>query len=175
MDLLGLVKEQLTGVVVSKIGDFLGESHEGTTSAMGSVLPVILGGLMQKGATTQGAGDIMNMLKNDGHDGSILDNLGGILGGDNSTGLLSAGSGILSSLFGDKIGSITSLISSVSGLKGGSASSLLSLAAPILMGVLGKQVNTPPLSSSFTTVSTAFTAVSFAPPTKSPRLDIFKN
>ena len=148
MDLLGLVKEQFTGAVVSKIGDFLGESHEGTTSAMGSVLPMILGGLMQKGASTQGAGDIMNMLKNDGHDGSILDNLGGILGGDNSTGLLSAGSGILGSLFGDKIGGIASLISSVSGLKGGSASSLMSLAAPILMGVLGKQVNTSGLGVS---------------------------
>ncbi len=141
MDLLGLVKDQLSAAVVGKIGDFLGESHEGTGSAISSAMPMILGGLMQKGATTEGASDIMNLIKNDGHDGGILDNLSGLLGNsDNMSGLLSAGSGILGSLFGDKIGGIANLISGASGIKSSSASSLMSIAGPILMGVLGKQV-----------------------------------
>jgi OmpA-OmpF porin, OOP family len=140
MDLLGLVKEQLTSAAISKISTFLGESNENTTSALGSAMPAILGGLMQKASTKQGAGDLLNTIKTGGHDGGILDNLPGLLGGGTATsGLLSAGTGLLGSIFGDKVGALTNIISGVSGMKTGSVSSLLSMAAPILMGVLGKQ------------------------------------
>ncbi len=140
MDLLGLVKEQLTSVAVSKISDFLGESHENTTSALGNAMPSILGGLMQKASTTQGAGDLLNTIKTGGHDGGILDNLSGLLGNvEGASSMVSAGSGLIGSIFGDKVGALANIISGVAGIKTGSASSLLSMAAPILMGVLGKQ------------------------------------
>lgn len=141
MDLLGLVKEQLTSAAISKISTFLGESNENTTSALGSALPSILGGLMQKASTTQGAGDLLNTIKTGGHDGGILDNLSNVLGEfEGSSGLVSVGTGLLGSIFGDKVGALSNIISGISGIKTGSASSLLSMAAPILMGVLGKQV-----------------------------------
>jgi OmpA-OmpF porin, OOP family len=139
MDLLGLVKEQLPSVTISKISDFLGESNENTTSALGSAMPSILGGLMQQASTANGAGDLLNTIKTGGHDGGILDNLSDMLGDiDGSSNLVSAGTGLLGSIFGDKVGALASIISGVSGIKSGSASSLLSMAAPILMGVLGK-------------------------------------
>jgi OOP family OmpA-OmpF porin len=140
MDLLGLVKQQLTSAAISKISSFLGESNESTTAALGSAVPSILGGLMQQASTTQGAGDILNTIKTGGHNGGILDNLSNVLGGvDTTSTLVSGGTGLLSSIFGDKVGALANIISGVSGIKTGSASSLLSIAAPILMGVLGKQ------------------------------------
>ncbi|MFY7908298.1 MAG: DUF937 domain-containing protein [Emticicia sp.] len=149
MDLLGLVKEQLTTSIVSKIGAFLGESSENTHSALASALPAILGGVMQKASTTQGASDLLNTIRTGGYDGSVLSNLGGLLDDVKSTSTLaSLGSGLLGNIFGDKIGALSSVISNASGIKSGSASSLLGLAAPILMNVLGKQVTSQGMSTS---------------------------
>jgi OmpA-OmpF porin, OOP family len=149
IDLLGLVKDQLTSAAVGKISDFLGESSENTQSAVSAAVPTLLGSLMEKASSTDGAGSLLGMLKDGGHDGGILSNLGGLLGsGDGISGLLSGGSGIISSLLGNKVGGIVDLIASVSGIKKSSSSSLLSLAAPILMGVLGKQVSSQGLGVS---------------------------
>jgi OmpA-OmpF porin, OOP family len=149
IDLLGLVKDQLTSAAMGKISEFLGESSQNTQSAVGAALPTILGGLMEKASTTDGAGSILGMLTKDGHDGSLLGGLGDMLGsGDGISSLLSGGSGIISSIFGDKVGGVVDLIANVSGMKKSSSSSLLSMAAPILMGVLGKQVTSQGLGIS---------------------------
>ncbi len=142
MNLLDLVKTQLTGGnTLGAISGLLGESPAATTAGIGAALPTLLGSVIQSGSTTNGANTLLNLIKDGGHDGSIMDNLGGMLGGGSATnGLLSAGSGILKTLLGDKMGAIAGLIGQVSGLKGGSVSSLLSLVAPILMGGIGKQV-----------------------------------
>jgi OmpA-OmpF porin, OOP family len=149
MDLLGLVKDQLTSAAVGKISEFLGESSENTQSAVSAAVPTLLGGLMEKASTTDGAGSLLNLLKDGGHDGGLLGNLGSLLGsGDGISSILGGGSGILSSILGPKVGGIVDLIASVSGIKKSSSSSLLSLAAPILMGVLGKQVSSQGLGIS---------------------------
>lgn len=149
MDLLGLVKDQLTSAAVGKISEFLGESSSNTQSAVNAAVPTLLGGLMEKASSTDGAGSILNLLKDGGHDGSLLGNLGGLLGsGDGISSLLGGGSGILSSILGPKVGGIVDLISTVSGIKKSSSSSLLSLAAPILMSVIGKQVSSQGLGIS---------------------------
>lgn len=119
MDLLGLVKEQLTTSVIEKISGLLGESQSTTSSALGSAMPALLGGLMQKASTTQGATGILDLIKTGGNEGNILENI-----------------------FGDKVGAVANVVSKASGMKQESSSSLLSMAAPILMGVIGKQVGT---------------------------------
>lgn len=149
MDLLGLVKDQLTSSAISQISSFLGDKPEAVTSGLTAALPSILGGFMEKASTTQGAGDLLNLIKGDTVSENFLGNIGGMLSGGNTSGLLSAGSGILSALFsGNKLGALTSLIGNVSGLGSKSSSSLLSLAAPLLMGVIGKQVKSQGLGVS---------------------------
>ncbi|MER0439192.1 DUF937 domain-containing protein [Emticicia sp. W12TSBA100-4] len=149
MDLLGLVKEQFTSSIVSKISSFLGESTENTYSAIESALPAILGGVMQNASTTQGVSDLLSTIRTGGYDGGVLNNLGGLLDDIKSTSTLaSLGSGFLGSIFGDKLGALSSFISNTSSIKTGSASSLLGLVAPILMNVLGKKVITQGLSTS---------------------------
>ncbi len=142
MNLLALLKDNLTPEMISKAANLVGEDTGSTATAMSGILPAIMGSVVGKASTADGASGIMSMLSSGGHDGSMLGNLGSMLGGGSSTdGVMSAGSGILSSLLGDKMGGIASLISNFAGIKSGSASSLMSLAAPMVMGIIGKQVS----------------------------------
>jgi OmpA-OmpF porin, OOP family len=140
MNLLEILKNQLaSGDTMGTISNLLGENKAATTSGLDAILPTLLGSVIQKGATTEGAGNLLNVIKSGGHDGSILDNIGGLLGnGDATKGLLNTGGGLVSMLLGDKVGGVVSLLSNLSGLKSGSTSSLLSMAAPLLMGLIGK-------------------------------------
>jgi OmpA-OmpF porin, OOP family len=142
MNLLALLKDNLTPEMISKAANLVGEDTGKTATAMSGILPAIMGTVVGKASTTDGASGIMSMLSSGGHDGGMMDNLGSMLGGGSSTdGVMSAGSGILSSLLGDKMGGIVSAISNFAGIKSGSASSLMNLAAPMVMGVIGKQVS----------------------------------
>ena len=148
MDLLGLAKEQLTSKAISQIGSFLNEKPEDVTSGLSAALPSILGGFMQKASTTHGAGDLLSMINGDSFSEGLLGNISGFLSGGNSSSILSVGSSLLTSLFRDKLGALTSLIGNVSGLGSKSSSSLLNIAAPLIMGVLAKQVKSQGLGIS---------------------------
>ena len=142
MNLLALLKDNLTPEMISKAANLVGEDTGKTATAMSGILPAIMGSVVGKASTSDGASSIMSMLSSSGNDGGMMDNLGSMLGGGSSTdGVISAGSGILSSLLGDKMGGIASIISNFAGIKSGSANSLMSLAAPMLMGIIGKQVS----------------------------------
>ena len=138
-NILALLKNLLNDDLLTKISGLLGEKKAGVTSAVGSALPSILLGLMQKGAEPKGAASLLQMLQEGKHDGGILDNLGGLLGGGSkSTDLISSGKNLFGSLFGDKAGGISDLIASASGISKNAGSSLLGILAPIVMGFLGK-------------------------------------
>jgi OmpA-OmpF porin, OOP family len=147
MNLIEMLKDQVTGQVLSQVASHIGESEANTKSALGAALPAILGTIANKAGTGGGATDIFNMIKNGGHDGSLLDNLAGNLGGGGISNLLGGGSGIIGSLLGGKAGMIADLIANFSGVKKSSSSSLLSMAAPLLMNVLGKQVTSQGLNA----------------------------
>ena len=148
INLLDMIKDQVGDSVLSQAGKFLGESDSGVKSAMGAALPSILGSLITKGGSNNGASAILDMISSGNHNGSIFDNLGGLLsGGDATSGFLNSGSGILKSLLGNKLGSVVDIIASVSGLKKGSSSSIMSMAAPMVMGMLGKYVKNKALDA----------------------------
>ncbi len=76
---------------------------------------------------------MLNALNRD-HDGSILDHIGGLLGGAQS----GPGDAILGHILGGKKKSVESGLSQVSGLDSGAIAKLLPILAPILMGMLGR-------------------------------------
>ncbi len=141
MNLLDVLKNQLTsGDTMSVISNLLGENKAATQNGLDAILPSLLGTIIQKGSNTEGANMLMNLIKTGGHDGNILNNIVGLLGGgDKTNSLLNSGAGLLTTFLGDKTSNVVSIISSMSGLKNGSTSSLLKLAAPLLMGLIGKQ------------------------------------
>jgi outer membrane protein OmpA-like peptidoglycan-associated protein len=138
-NILGLLQNQLNDNLLTKISGLLGENKSGVTSAVGSALPSILLGLMQKGSEPNGAASLIKMIQEGKHDGGILDNLGSVLGGGSATtDFVSSGKNLFGSLFGGKAGGITDIIASVSGISKNAVASLLGILAPIVMGFLGK-------------------------------------
>ena len=138
-NIISLLQSLLNDNLLGKISGLLGENKSGVTSAVGSALPSILLGLMQKGSEPNGAASLIKMLQEGKHDGGILDNLGNVLGGGTaSKDFISSGKNLFGSLFGDKAGGITDLIAAASGISKNASSSLLGMLAPIVMGFLGK-------------------------------------
>ena len=138
-NIIGLLKDQLNDNLLTKISGRLGENKSGVAAAVGSALPSLLLGLMQKGSEPNGAASLMKVLQEGKHDGGILDNLGSVLGGGSTTtDLVASGKSLFGSLFGDKAGGITDIIASASGISKNASSSLLGILAPIVMGFLGK-------------------------------------
>jgi len=149
MNLLGLVKDQLSSAVIGNAAKMIGGSNAATSKALDGIMPTLLGGMMKKSSTQSGAGDLFNMIKDGGYDGSITNNMNDLFsGGEATRKATTAGDGILSSLFGSGLGSIVGKIASFAGLQRSGASSLLSMAAPILMSVVGKQVRSQGLNAS---------------------------
>ena len=138
-NIIGLLQNQLNDNLLTKISGLLGENKSGVTAAVGSALPSMLLGLMQKGSEPNGAASLIKVLQEGKHDGGILDNLGSVLGGGSTTtDFVSSGKNLFGSLFGDKAGGITDIIASASGISKNAGSSLLGILAPIVMGFLGK-------------------------------------
>ncbi len=150
INFLDLIKSQLMGgSTLDAISGFLGESPAATTSGLGAALPAILGSVVKSGSTPEGASSLLNMIKDGGHDGSALDNIAGLLGGGKATdSFLSGGSSLITSLLGNNAGTIANLIGGASGMKGGSVTSMLSMAAPLIMGMIGKHTASTGLGAS---------------------------
>lgn len=146
LNLLDLVKDQVTGVLAKEASSFLGESESGVAKALGGMMPALLGGAIEKASKPEGASGLLDLIG--GLDLNNLGNIAGLFGGgaEKVNGLMSSGGGILEMLLGNKTSGIVDLISGMAGLKSSSTSSLLKMAAPFLMGLIGKQIQGKGLS-----------------------------
>jgi len=149
INLLKMLQDQIGSPVVDQASKFLGESSANTSSGINALLPTVLGGLVNKGNTESGASSIMDMITKGNFDGGILDNLGNVFSGGSSTSnFMNAGSLLTSSLFGgSKLGSVLDVVTKVTGMRRSSSSSLMNLLAPIVMGMIGKQVKSNGLNA----------------------------
>ena len=145
MNILNIIKEQLSPEVLGQISKSVGESPENTQSALQQALPALLGTAAAQAASPSGATSLLEMLKQKAPQGGWSDSLSGLLG---SLGGGSAGSSFVSSLLGSKMNLVRDFIASRSGIRGESATSLLSMGGQMLMGILGKQVMARGLSAS---------------------------
>jgi hypothetical protein len=118
----------------------LGESAQGTQGLLGSALPLLFSGLASKAAAPDGGSEVLKLLNSFGASDAQLSNIGGLLtgGGSGIGDLVSAGSSILSALFGNRTNDIFGALSSLSGVKSGSATKLVSAVAPLAFGMLRK-------------------------------------
>ena len=132
--ILDLVTQALGSGGAAQISKQLGIDERTANSAIGGAIPVLMGALARNASSGEGAGALASALDRD-HDGSILDDLGGFLGGGNAE---NVGAGILKHVLGGKRSQVERGIGSASGLDAGKAGQLLSMLAPIIMGALGK-------------------------------------
>lgn len=134
MNLTGLLSEALGGGTVSQISQTIGADESTTNSAIQAALPMLIGGLARNTQSEDGASSLLNALNKD-HDGSILDDLGGFLGGGAAT---SIGSAILGHVLGGRQSQVEQGVSAASGLDMSKVGPLLAMLAPVVMGALGK-------------------------------------
>jgi hypothetical protein len=135
--ILDSVRQQLDADTIQQISQSLGADPAATANAVSLAVPALLGGLSHNAADPQGAAALDSALN--AHDGSILDNLGGLLGG---AGAGAAGGGIggaiLGHIFGARRGPVEAGVGKASGLDAAQTAKLLAMLAPIVMGVLGR-------------------------------------
>ena len=140
MNLLSLFSDQIGGTLIKQATGLLGESESGITKAMSGLMPSLLGTLVNKSGTTEGASSLMNLLSNNAND-SILDNVSGLFSDKSKvSGLMDSSGGILNGLLGDKLGPLTGMLSKFGGIKSSSMGGLLKLATPFLLGFLKRKV-----------------------------------
>src|SRR5215475_4387697 len=102
-NLIDEVKNYITPDIISKASSMLGESTGGIQKAIEGSLPVLVGGLINKSSQSDGMSSIMNMFSGGNFDSGILQNVSGLFSsGGQSSSIMSAGSSLLSGLFGDK-------------------------------------------------------------------------
>lgn len=141
MNIIGLIKDKLTDSVIEKVSNFLGEHPENISLALDKAVPTVLGGIIQNTTTEESAGKVMDVLKDGGHTGEILDDLPNLLGNFDKTQLLiTIGTNIFNHFLGNKSNGIVETISSLSNIRKTSASSLIGLATPLVLGALGKVI-----------------------------------
>jgi OOP family OmpA-OmpF porin len=140
MNLLEILEKIFGGNFAALASRFLGEPESNTKSAITSMLPALLGAIVQKGSTPGGAGALMNTLNSPQVDANLPGKISELFATGGGNQLVNAGSGVLSSLLGPKVNSLSGALSSMSGISGTSATNLIAMAAPLIMGVLKKVV-----------------------------------
>jgi hypothetical protein len=149
-NLLSLAQSVMGNDFSSLASQFLGESPGATQGALASLLPAVLGGVAQKGATPDGASDLMGLINRSNLDVGSLGNIAGLFGGGSggANALMKAGTSLVPALFGDKSGSLISALSSASGIKSSSASNLVAMVVPIVLMLLKKLIGEKGLNAS---------------------------
>lgn len=120
---------------VQKSSDEVNESPDKVKSVLGMALPMIMGAIKKNTNSPEGAQKLESELEKDKHNGSVLDMIGS--GGIGN--LLGEGSGILDHVLGGSQSKVASAVSSATGMDVSKVSKILKMAAPVIMGILGKQ------------------------------------
>lgn len=136
--LLDLLNSPMGKQLISGVAGETGQPESKTADVLGMAMPLLLGAMKKNVSSPQGAEGLMNALSSK-HDGSILDNLGGLFGGGVDQSVKDDGAGILGHVFGNKRGNVENALGQKAGMDSGTVGEILKMAAPIVMGFLGKQ------------------------------------
>jgi OmpA-OmpF porin, OOP family len=140
-NLLELLKEHLSGDVVSNLATQIGESPKNTETALNAALPSLLAGLAEKCSDGTSIDHLFNLLTDGKHDGGVLSNLGALSrGGDETDKLIADGGNFISSVFGNKTAGLANLVTNSSGISTSAATNLLQFITPIILGMLGRNL-----------------------------------
>lgn len=132
--ILDQLQQTLGGGAVDQISRQLGTDRSATGQAISAALPILMGALARNASSREGAEALSGALARD-HDGSILDQLGGVLG---QGGLESTGSAILKHVLGGRQGRVEQGLGQATGLNTAQVGSILATLAPVVLGALGK-------------------------------------
>lgn len=147
--LLDSLSQMVTPDLLSQAASALGENQGGVSRGIGAVLPMLLGGVASRANDTNFASSLFKLVTDSRNDVGVLGDLGKLLSpGASSSPMMALGSQLLGSLFGNNLGAVGNALAGYAGIRPQSANSLLSMAAPMVLGLLGKQVKSGGLNIS---------------------------
>jgi len=135
--ILALVTPDMKQAIASR----LGESTQAVQAGLGTATAATLGGLAAKASDSGFLSELMN-LASSANSQNVLGSLTSIAGGGVSGGVGDLVNKFLPLVFGSSQGQVTSAIQQQSGLSGASATGLLKMAAPLVLGFLGRGQST---------------------------------
>lgn len=145
--ILDLINSDIGKQMIGGISQETHQPADKTASVVTMALPILLGAMKRNASTEQGAAGLMSALENK-HDGSILDNLGGLFGGGVNEDVKIDGLGILGHVLGGSQDNAVRAVSRKSGVDANTVMQILQVAAPIVLGYLGKEKKQQNISSS---------------------------
>ena len=138
--ILDLLDSPMGRQIINGVSSQTGQPANKTGDLLSMAMPVLMGAMQRNASTPEGASGLLNALSGK-HTGGILDNLGGLFEGGVDQSVSDDGAGILGHILGGKQPAVENALSQKSGMDAGSVAQILKVAAPILMGVLGKQAS----------------------------------
>lgn len=141
MDLRDLFQGQLNDLLVDQMANQFGiQDRNQAENAVEGGFTTLLNAISKNVATPSGASGLAGALDRD-HDGSIIDDIAGFLGGSRqpeNTSMLN-GAGILKHLLGGSQNQVVEMLGKATGLHKSQAGQMLMSLAPVVMGMLGRQ------------------------------------
>lgn len=132
--LMDVLMQQLSsGDTLSSLSQQIGADEGQTSQALSMAVPLLLSALARNASDPTGAKSLHKALKRD-HDGSILDDMAGLLGNAQAAN----GAGILRHVLGEQRPTVESRLAEQTGLGADGVGQLLELVAPVVMGALGR-------------------------------------
>jgi hypothetical protein len=130
-----MMTQASSGDNLSVISKSVGGDEPAVKSALSMGLPMLLGSMSNTASKPGGTDMLTNMLAQTGGSDPV-DNISGFLGSSAAAG----GGGMLNSLLGSQLGPIQNAIAQKTGLPPAVVGKVLAIAAPMLMGYVGKMV-----------------------------------
>lgn len=137
MDLSELLNSPIGQSIVKSVAGQFGMSEKEASGIVNTAVPVLLAGMTGNAQSRDGAESLNKALESK-HDGSLLNNLSGMLQGHTEE-LQQDGNGILGHIFGNKLPAVEQGISQKTGVSMNKIAPLLAMLAPIVMAYLGKE------------------------------------
>jgi OOP family OmpA-OmpF porin len=147
--------ESLSGLmtpdVVGRTASSLGESTTGIAKASGASFSSLLAGVLSRSGNPGAMDQIFRLVSSPANDGSVLNNVGGLVSNTTAgvpTQTTDLGHRLLNQVFGGQIGGVTGALGHYAGIRESSATAMLGVAAPLVLGQLGRVVRTEGLNAS---------------------------
>jgi OmpA-OmpF porin, OOP family len=147
-NLMSTLSPQVIGPAASQLGESQETVQRGLQTGAAAMLAGIASKAGQPGFLSQIFGFITNPANSAGALSGVTSNLGSLVsGGVTNSPIANLGSQFLSTIFGSNTSAVTDSIGRSVGLTGSKATSLLSMAAPLVLGMLGQHVRQNNLSA----------------------------
>lgn len=136
--ILDLLNSDLGKQIINGVSNDTRQPEDQTSKVLAMAMPVLMGALKRNTSNPEGAEGLLNALSSK-HDGSILDSLGDIFNGGVDNEIKQDGAGILKHVLGNSQDNVANALSQKSGVDSSTVINILQVAAPILLGYLGKE------------------------------------